>query len=74
MKPQACFYCESMVGYREFQNHIEICGSKTFVCQECGANVLKKATETHKLGECQRIQEQKRNQVSEDLRRFQEEE
>ena len=52
MKPKKCYYCDEVLEHGKFYSHIEMCGSKTFVCPDCKSNVLRKYTQTHKNGEC----------------------
>lgn len=30
MKPQACSYCDKIIQYTEMQDHINVCGTKTY--------------------------------------------
>lgn len=76
MKPKACKYCElAFPAGQKFEEHVRVCGSKTFKCEDCGQQIKKSEQSAHKIsGSCEMGKETQRERVNRELLRFQEEE
>ncbi len=50
MKPRECDYCESVINFDKYGEHVDYCGSKTKKCVGCGANVMARELVIHMTG------------------------
>ena len=46
--PQPCKFCQTVVSQNDLVQHLNICGSKTEICKDCGEYVIRLEMREHK--------------------------